>query len=186
MTRPRYAALLSAALLWLASPALQAQTEVEDADTTARKAPEPTGPELSSTLDPGEFAPTIQGLTGLFRTVTTRIGGANTFRIGLHTEAFKSSGFLVEGDDNTRFIGTLAASYTPWRYLEFFANFRSSANSNDRPTEANRRDDPVILALGDIAFGGKGQYPVTPWLGLGLNLAVSLMNSVGGVSFDGD
>jgi OmpA-OmpF porin, OOP family len=135
--------------------------------------------------DPGMFAPTIGGLTGLFRTVSGDVGGQHTFRIAMHTEAFKSSDFLVRGDSNSRFVLTFAASYTPWRFLEFFANFRSMANNNDRPKEAGRLDQPVILALGDLSFGGKGQYPITPYLSVGGNFSVDLLNAVGGVTFDG-
>ncbi|MFH1131660.1 MAG: hypothetical protein V1754_10010, partial [Pseudomonadota bacterium] len=112
--------------------------------------------------DPGISAPTINGLSGLFRLVTTETGGNHTFRLGLHTELFKSSDFLVAGDSNSRFLGTLAASYTPLQYLEFFFNVRSQTNSNER-NEPARMDQEAILSLGDFGLGGKFQYPIAPY-----------------------
>lgn len=145
--------------------------------------------------DPGIIAPTMRGASGLFRTVSTDIGDQHTFRIGVHSEIFAASQFLVctrsqggecvAGDDNSRFAGTLALSYTPWRYLELFANFRSQANSNERD-DANRIDQDVILALGDFGFGAKGQIPVVKGWGIGANFELDFLNSVGGVSVDGD
>lgn len=184
MTTLRRSLLFTVAgsILLAAAPA-GAQGDPEDAAPapTVKKAPAPAQPDPN----PGIQAPTIQGLTGLFRTVTTEIGGPHTFRIGLHTEAFKASDFLVSGDSNSRFIGTVSLSYTPWRYLEFFASVRSQANNNERPKESGRLDQPVILALGDLSFGAKGQYPIHPSFGIGANFAVNLLNSVGGTSFDG-
>lgn len=154
----------------------------EAPEATAEKAPEAQKPEYA----PGTYAPNINGLTGMFRLVTMDVGGPHTFRVGLHTEMFKSSDFLVKGDENSRFLGTLGLSYTPFKYAEFFVNIRSSANSNDRGPEADRLDQEVILALGDLSFGGKGLFQITPAIGVGADLHVDLMNSVGGVSFSGD
>jgi outer membrane protein OmpA-like peptidoglycan-associated protein len=189
---------LFAALL-LASGRGQAQDVVDEetppppsaaaaeAGTEAEAAPEEQPDDVRQPdPNPGRYAPTISGLTGLFRTVTTGIGGPHTFRIALHTEMFQSDSFLVANDEHSRFIGTLAVSYTPIRFAEVFLNVTSMANSNERPPEPDRLDQEVILALGDLSFGGKGQYPITPYLGVGGNMAVTLLNSVGGVSLDGD
>lgn len=136
---------------------------------------------------PGDIAPTITGLSGLFRTFTTDVGGAHSFRIALHTEIFTASDFLVTNDEHSRFIGNLAVGYTPWKYLEIFLGIKSMANSNERPFEKNRLDQELILALGDFSFGLKGQYTLESiGLGLGANMGLTLLNSVGGVSLDGD
>jgi outer membrane protein OmpA-like peptidoglycan-associated protein len=185
LRRQWYAVLLSLAFLLLPAAPLWAQSDQDEAPAaTAKKAaPPPTA--TQSDPNPALQAPTIGGLSGLFRTVTSDIGSPHTFRLALHTELFKSSGFLVQNDSNSRFVGTLAGSYTPWQYLEFFLNIRSTANNNDR-TDPGRLDQAVILALGDLAFGAKGQYPITPYLAVGGNLGISLLNSVGGVTFSGD
>jgi outer membrane protein OmpA-like peptidoglycan-associated protein len=133
--------------------------------------------------DPGLHAPTIDGLTGLFRTVGGGIGARHTFRLSLHFEMFAASDFLAQGDSHSRFLATLAASYTPWKYLEFFVNVKSQANNNDR-NDPGRLDDELILALGDFSFGGKFIYPVHKAVKVGARLGITLLNSVGGVSID--
>ena len=137
--------------------------------------------------DPALVAPTIGGLSGLVRLVTSDVGATHSFRISLHAELFKSDNFLVNGDSNSRFAGTIAANYTPWEYLEFFLNLRSMANNNDRISEPGRLDQAVILSLGDISFGGKFRWDkFHPSIAVGANVAVTLLNSVGGVAIDGD
>jgi outer membrane protein OmpA-like peptidoglycan-associated protein len=184
MTRPRWFALFALVLALSLSSSAVAQSDgdtAKPADKTKEKAKD-------SSPDPGIQAPSIGGLTGLFRTITGDIGGRHTFRLGLHLEMFSASDFLVAGDSNSRFIATLAASYTPWKYLELFANARSMANDNERPDEQPARlDQQVILALGDFSFGGKFVYPFKNGLvTLGGNIGLTLLNSVGGVSIDGD
>ena len=151
----------------------------EDATTDEEAAPK---------IDPvpGDIGPTIGGLSGGFRTVTTDIGLAHSFRIALYTQFFKSSDFLVAGDENTRFEGNLVVNYTPWEYIEIFLGAKSMANTNVRPNEPNRLDQELILALGDFSFGLKGKYDVLPYLGVGANMSLTFLNSVGGVSPDGD
>ena len=143
-------------------------------------------PPVQPDKNPGLYAPTIGGATGNIRLVTTDIGGQHTFRIGLHTEMFTSSGFLVKDDDHSRFAGTLSLSYTPWKYIEIFTSIRSMANNNDRKRKTEDLDQPLILALGDWTLGAKGQYPIKPWLGIGGQFALTFLNSVGGVSLDGE
>ena len=159
-----------------------AEDDEEADDEGEKKEEKPHQPDPN----PGVHAPTIGGATGLIRLVTTDIGSKHTFRVGLHTEMFSSSGFLVKDDDNSRFAGTLSISYTPWQYLEIFTNIRSMANNNERKRKSEDLDQPVILALGDWTLGAKGQYPIKPWLGVGGQFALTFLNSVGGVSLDGE
>jgi outer membrane protein OmpA-like peptidoglycan-associated protein len=146
---------------------------------------QPATDDVSLPPDPANQSPTISGLSGLFRVVTGDIGTQHSFRLALHTELLAIPDFLVSGDDNSRFIGTLALSYTPWRYLELFLNVRSQSNRNER-VDTERLDREVILALGDFAFGTKLVYPLHRAITVGGQLGVELLNSVGGVSFDGD
>jgi outer membrane protein OmpA-like peptidoglycan-associated protein len=159
-----------------------AQDREEPPEATAKKGPDVRQPDPT----PGAQAPTINGPTGLFRLVTMDVGTPHTFRVGLHFETFKSSDFLVRGDENSFYMGTLGINYTPIKFAEFFLSTRSSSNSNSRPAETDRLDQEVILALGDLSFGGKGMYHITPAIGIGAHMALTLLNSVGGVSLDGD
>lgn len=128
--------------------------------------------------------PTIGGPAGLFRLVTTDVGAAGTFRVGLHGEFFQANDFLVAGDDDARVSGTVAIGYTPWRYLELYTAFRGSSNRNTR-MDASRNDPEVITALGDPAFGVKGRYPLG-LLEVGADLGLKLVTSVSGLSPSGD
>lgn len=171
-----------------AAPGLDQQATAEDGKSVAEA---PHGVITKEEVvvdrppDPGAQAPAIGGLSGLFRLVTSDIGRQHTFRIALHTEMFLASDFLAPDDTNSRFIGTLALSYTPWRYLEFALGVRSQANRNERVSEPNRPDPEVIYSLGDLGFAGKFQYPVHPAVSVGANVGLYLLNSVGGVSIDG-
>jgi outer membrane protein OmpA-like peptidoglycan-associated protein len=135
-------------------------------------------------------AATLNGPVGLFRTITGESGRTNTFRIGLHLGGFTQDNFLIsgngstKGDHNNRFTGDLIINYTPWKYLEAYLGLFNSSNQNVR-TDAGRTDPEVILALGDLAIGLKGRYPVLPFMDLALNLGLRFLNSVSGVSFDG-
>jgi OmpA-OmpF porin, OOP family len=159
--------------------------------TTTDKKPADVPPKPKKNEDPGRYGATIGGLTGLFRVVTGDIGGKHHFRIALNNEIFQASRFLVGSetnpatdDTNTRFIGTLSASYSPWQYLEFLLNVRSQTNRNER-VDPSRQDQEVVLALGDWSLGGKFQYPLTSSFALGVNLNVNFLNAVGGVAADG-
>lgn len=136
-------------------------------------------------------APTLVGPVGLFRVITGDAGRSNTFRVGIHVGGFKQDNFLiagngnVRGDSNSRFTGDLTISYTPWKYIETYLAIFNTSNRNER-TDPGRTDPEVILALGDLALGVKGRYPVAPFIDLALHLGVRFLNSVGGISFDGN
>ncbi len=136
-------------------------------------------------------APTMFGGVGLFHTLTGDAGRQGTFRVGLHLGFFQQSSFLIagnattSGDTDSRFTGDLTISYTPWKYLELYLGLFNASNKNVRPN--NGRTDPeVILSLGDLQIGAKGRYPVTPFMDLALHLGVKFLNSVSGISFNGD
>ncbi|HZS38649.1 MAG TPA: OmpA family protein, partial [Polyangia bacterium] len=134
---------------------------------------------------------TLNGPTGLFRTITGESGRTNTFRIGLHLGGFTQDNFLIagngmlKGDHNNRFTGDLIINYTPWKYIEAYLGVFNASNHNTR-TDAGRTDPEVILSLGDFAFGAKGRYPVAKFLDLALHMGVRFLNSVSGISFDGN
>ena len=119
---------------------------VTDATGGARGDEQPQAPvEVTRASDPGEHAPTIDGLTGLFRVVSAEIPRTHTFRLGLHAEWFTDRRFLAPTNDrHERFLGTLAASYTPWKHLELSLNVHSQSNENKRD-DPERLDQQVVL-----------------------------------------
>ncbi len=136
-------------------------------------------------------APTLNGPVGLFRTLTGDSGKQGNFRIGLHIGGFTQDSFLVagngslKGDTNSRFNGDLTIGYTPWKYIEAYLGIFNSSNKNTR-TDTGRTDPEVILSLGDVALGLKGRYPVARFIDLALHAGVRFLNSVSGISFDGN
>ncbi len=136
-------------------------------------------------------APAIAGGVGLLHTLTGDIGKPGTLRIALHLGGFQQDSFLVAGnasipgDTNQHFGGDLSIAYTPWKYIEAYLTFFNNSNRNVR-TDVGRSDPEVILALGDMQLGAKGHYTVAKFIDLGLHLGVKFLNSVSGVSFDGD
>jgi hypothetical protein len=64
---------------------------------------------------------------------------------------------------------------SPIPEIEVFLAITSYANSN------NMENPALFQVLGDTHFGGKGHYPVTPWLNMGGELKISLLNTVGDI-----
>lgn len=124
-------------------------------------------------------AATVGGAAGLLRMRTSDVGPDGSFRLGLHTEMFSKSNFLVEGDKHSRFIGTLALAGSPVDWFEAFLFAQSTSNENTQ-----RRADAggdVILALGDFGLGGKARFG-DGMLSAGPETNLRFLNSVGGTT----
>jgi hypothetical protein len=117
------------------------------------------------------------GPTGGIRVVDAGSGPRGTFRLQLATEFFFASDFLNDGDENSHIGGSLSVSWTPFDFLEIFANLSSSANSN------NTENPPLFQVLGDTTLGAKAFYtlPKVPWLTLGGDVTLALLNTVGDI-----
>lgn len=120
---------------------------------------------------------TWAGPTGGIHTVDAGSGPRGTFRVQLATDFFVASDFLNVGDSNSHVGGALSLSWTPFDFLEIFGSISSYANSND--TEI----PPLFQVLGDTTLGAKAFYtlPSIPWLTLGGDLALGLLNTVGDI-----
>jgi len=131
------------------------------------------------------------GPVGLLHTLTGDVGRTHTFRVSINFGFFKGDSFLIKGnstvagDSNSHFAGDLTVSYTPWKYLEVYAALFNSSNKNER-VDAGRVDPQVILALGDFGFGLKGRIPVHRAFDLSIHAGLRFLNSVSGISFNGD
>jgi len=69
-------------------------------------------------FDPNSYLTSLTGQIGLYHLSTAEVGPVGHARFGLHGQFFRSSGFLVEGvnnsqDTNTRFGGVFTFGYTP-------------------------------------------------------------------------
>ncbi|MFW6087125.1 MAG: hypothetical protein ACODAG_07975, partial [Myxococcota bacterium] len=118
---------------------------------------------------------TIGGSVGGIHVLDAGSGPAGTFRVQLASEFFLANEFLRENDDHDHVGGTLSLSWSVLDFLELFASISAYANSNSF-------GDPVLLqVLGDTTLGVKGFYELTPWLTLGGDASMSLLNTVGDI-----
>jgi outer membrane protein OmpA-like peptidoglycan-associated protein len=120
------------------------------------------------------------GETGLVRVREAFGGPPMSIRLSLHGGFFSSGSFLNYLDQvdysESNVQGQVGLSFTPIEYLEAFVSLRSTSNKNSasRPS--------LLQTQGDLELGAKGIYPVLPYLGLGLDAAVSFTNGIGDVA----
>lgn len=120
---------------------------------------------------------TVEGSTGGIHVVDAGSGPSRTWRVQLATDFFFQNEFLNRRDHDSHIGATLSASWTPFEFLELFLNFAASANHNDT-------GDPMLFqVLGDTNLGVKAFYnvPSAPWLTVGGDMRLALMNSVGDI-----
>ncbi|MEM6961187.1 MAG: OmpA family protein [Myxococcota bacterium] len=120
---------------------------------------------------------TYNGPVGGIRVVDAGSGPTSSWRVQLASEFFFSNDFLENGDDHEHVGGSLSMSWTPLDVLEVFASIQSYANSNATS------DPELFQVLGDASFGAKGFYRVLPFLTVGGDLSLELLNTVGDIGF---
>ena len=110
------------------------------ADATVSAAPVARPePASTATAPPDSYLPSLMGAVGLYHVSTAEVGPLNHLRLALHGEYFQDSGFLVEGDTNSRMNGDLSFGYTPLPFLEAFGAILTSSNRNHRTNSWSRR-----------------------------------------------
>ncbi len=115
------------------------------------------------------------GSVGGIHVVDAGSGPSQTFRVSLMTDFFFQNGFLGPADDHSHIGGSLSLSWTPFDFIEIYASIASYANSN-------LLESPQLFqVLGDTLIGAKGYYEVVPWLTLGGDVSVALLNTVGDI-----
>jgi hypothetical protein len=124
------------------------------------------------------------GPIGLLHLPTAEVGPVNHLRLGLHFDWFRSSGFLVEGDTNTRVDGSFSFGYTPQQNVELFGAILTSSNRNVRSAlgEGPRRDPELIKSFGDLVLGAKGALPVAVGQTVAFQLGLRFLSSISDLS----
>ncbi len=120
------------------------------------------------------------GSVGGIHVLDAGSGPSESFRVQLLTDFFFANGFLNPGDDNRHIGGSLSLSWSPWDFIEIYAAIASYANSNATESPA------LFQVLGDTLLGIKGYYEVLPFLTLGGDVSVALLNTVGDIGLVGD
>lgn len=154
-----------------------AKTEMEGAagKGAAAKAPAPSDAErkVARRARRAKAQNSLRGAVGGFRAVDAGSGATGTFRLQLHTNFSFVSDFLNDGDKNDLVGGALSLSASIFDFLEIYASIGSSANSN------NTESPELFQVLGDTNLGVKGFVSVLPWLTVGGDVELSLLNGVG-------
>jgi outer membrane protein OmpA-like peptidoglycan-associated protein len=134
---------------------------------------------------PDSFLPSLMGPIGLYHISTAEVGPLYHLRLGLHFDYFKSSGFLVQGDENTRVDGKFSFGFTPHEYVELFGAMLTSSNRNVRDSSLEvpaRRDPELIKSFGDLVLGAKTALPVARGQSLGFQLGFRFLSSISDLS----
>lgn len=114
---------------------------------------------------------TLNGATGLIRTVAADSGGPGTLRIGVIASYFQGSGFLCPGpssctdasrdhtlisgpDDVSQVAERFLVSVTPWNFLEIYGGFHNQTTSD------NKGSPQALQIVGDTTLGLKAFMPV--------------------------
>lgn len=109
-------------------------------------------------------------------------GPSESFRAQLLTHFFFADGFLAPGDQHSHIGGALSASWSPWDFLEIYAALSSYASSTNDPTESPQ----LFQVLGDSILGLKAYFEVLPFLTIGGDVGVYLLNTVGDIGLVGE
>ena len=121
--------------------------------------------------------PTNRGAIGLFHTTLPDAGGRYTVRFRVHTDFFRDSDFIFEGDTQARVRGGLALGFSPFEWGEIFFSVNNSANRNER-AQRGRQDPVAVFALGDMDFGIKGAHRFEKYgIGVGGQAGLGLLSS---------
>lgn len=113
------------------------------------------------------------GGVGLLRVAGADLGAKGVLRFSVTGEYFKNANFPVQGAEDTRTAGTFALSYVPLEFLEVFAAYGVSANTNSRSSPN------LIQALGDITLGVRGSRQWAKGFWAGVDLRAMSFSGVG-------
>ncbi len=118
---------------------------------------------------------TYTGSVGGIHILDAGSASVGSFRVQLATDFFFTSDFLVPGDNNDHIGGALSLSWTVHELVEVYASILAFANFNDK------EDPQLFQTLGDTNLGVKVFTSVLPWLTIGGDLNLKLLNTVGDI-----
>ena len=123
--------------------------------------------------------PTSEGLIGGVHAVDASSGWPSTFRLALQGSYFGKDGFTARNDAQRFGAARLTLNVTPIEHLELGAQLVTQAARN-RTTEPR-----VLQVVGDVHLLAKGYARVQPWLALGGDAELALLNGVGSIGVVG-
>ncbi len=181
-------ALLAIAALAGGQRAIAASGGPEEAGapeaTATAAAPARSEPQAPGTDDPAVFLPSLEGPVGLYHMSTADVGPVHHLRFGLHGEYFKSSSFLLNGDQDSMLAGQFTFGFTPNQYFEIFGGVLTTSNRSQRdPNEMGRTDPEVIRTHGDLLIGPKVVVPIATGTSIGFEGGLRFLASASSLSF---
>lgn len=146
----------------------------------------PLDDDATESTSPGAYSvartflhPSVGGLVGGVHAVDASSAWPGTFRVAVTSNFFKHDGFIAKGDGHRRAGAALTLNVTPIEHLELAAKFETY-------TTANRTTQPeVIQVIGDAHLFAKGYTRVLPWLTVGGDFELALLNGVGDIGLRG-
>jgi outer membrane protein OmpA-like peptidoglycan-associated protein len=99
-------------------------------------------------------------------------------RFAVTGEYFSNAHFPVQGAENTRTAGTFSVAYVPLEFLEVYAAYAASANTNTRSSPN------LIQALGDVTLGARASKRWARGLWAGVDLRAMTYSGVGNQDVD--
>lgn len=114
-----------------------------------------------------------EGAVGGIHLVDAGSGPAGTFRLQLGIDFMSTSDFIAPGDVDDYLGGALSFSWSILDFLEAYLGLESHGNYN------TNESPEFTQVLGDVLIGFKGFYPVIPWLTVGGDLRIKMLNTVG-------
>jgi outer membrane protein OmpA-like peptidoglycan-associated protein len=143
-----------------------------------------TAPAAQAEDDPKEPAElihnTVEGPTGGVHSVSAGGGKPRSFRLALSFDFFRKDDFLVSGTTTRRGTAGLSVSVTPIEHLELAAQLSAVGTENPVGTPS------VIQVLGDARLFAKGYTNVLPFLTVGGDFELALLNAIGAVGYQAD
>ena len=113
------------------------------------------------------------GTTGLLHLSAGDLGSVGVLRFNAFGEYFIAHEFPVRGAVNTRSAGVFSVSFVPLEFLELFASYAASANTNSLSSP------PLLESLGDLTVGGKVAHKFAPGFYAALDLRLQSFSGVG-------
>jgi outer membrane protein OmpA-like peptidoglycan-associated protein len=123
---------------------------------------------------------TIDGLTGGVHVVGAGSGPARSFRLAVAFDFMRADGYLAPSALHRHGGMALSLSVTPVEHLELAAQLSvtGDADESGRPS--------VIQVVGDARLFAKGYTTLKPWLTVGGDMQVALLNAIGALGYQAD
>ncbi len=121
-----------------------------------------------------ELAPSIGGLSGIFRTITARTGSQHTMMFGSHVGGY----YLSDSWDSADHSHLEARGHLAYSVLDDLEVHADLLATGHRATFSNGNEPEFMQTLGDFTFGAKYVYPIYDYLAVGGALDVRFYTKV--------